>query len=175
MASPVQGGPVYFAGQLVKVQIDGINKSCVRRAVITHVTTTGVEVVYGQSTTWGVCGCPFFVTRGSLLGRRLELTKDTYFCDAQVVPLHYISRILPDVCPASAFQSMEAVANDTRLRQARARAAQQAAAQRTASVQGDTPQPAQPTQQAQQQQQVRQQPQTQPGKQEPPSDTGSGS
>lgn len=106
----------YFAGQLVRVQIDGINKTCVRPAVITKVAATGIEVVYGQGQHWNGCGCPVLVGLNTLLGRRLVLTKDTHFCDMHVVPPSYVRHVHADVCPASMMMRIEAVAVEARRR-----------------------------------------------------------
>lgn len=98
------------------------------------------------------------VMKDSLLGTRLRLTKNTYFCDAQVVPLHYIRTVLPDVCPGSDLLLIEDVAVDARKRQARAHAARQATAPRKVqhASSGQVPQTQQQSKQAPQQQMSRQ-------------------
>lgn len=123
------------AGQLVKVWIDGPQKSCVRRAVVTHVTATAIEVVYGQSARWVGCAAPAQVTKDSLLGKRLKQRFDTYYCDAQVVPLTNVRHVFVDVCPASDYGRIEAVAADSRRRRAQREIANKAGAAHLAAKQ----------------------------------------
>lgn len=111
----------FAVGDLVWANIYGINGVKARACVVTQISGTAIEVVYGQSNQWSGCTMFVHVRKGSLLGRRLQLSNDSYFCDMQVIPIGDVTKRLtenglPSKCLPSTFPKFEAVAVEARRR-----------------------------------------------------------
>lgn len=132
-------------GSLVRAEILQDNGEIkVRPGVVTTVTPTGFEVVYGQGVAWPPCPCPVFVKHGSLMGKYMSLTKDTHFCDMAVVPASAIVRVYAEVCLPRQLPSFDAVAQATRVRIARANPARLVSKRGAAPSLGMAPAASQP-------------------------------
>jgi len=111
----------FAVGDLVWANIHGISGVKSRACVITQISSAVIEVVYGQSNQWAGCTIFAHVRKGSLLGRRLQLSNDTYFCDMQAIPIGDVTKRLtenglPSKCLLSTFPKFEAVAVEARRR-----------------------------------------------------------
>jgi hypothetical protein len=104
-------------GNLVLAAIHQANgRTETRRAVVICASASSYEVVYGQGEAWPECTCPVLVKKGALLGRYLELVKDTYFCDMQVIRPADVVKVFKDECLPTQLPKFEAVALEVRRR-----------------------------------------------------------